>query len=133
MICLHTIIVKGMPKSIQANSLSAWKTKVATVAKLVFVAPLTGNSILVRITIYYDKLPSFDTDNISKPIVDALEGIAYNNDKQVAERRARRKSLNGSYRIRGVNPGLAAAIAEGEDFVCIEVRKIDRKEAQNLL
>lgn len=126
------IIVKGTPKSIQAHSLASWKAEVVAAARQVFSSPLTAENITVRIAVYYNKLPTFDTDNISKPIVDALQGIAYDDDSQVMERRAIKKTLDGSYRIKGVDPKLVVAMAEGVDFVCIEVRELSKEEVERL-
>jgi len=132
MINLPTVIVKGIPKSIQAQSVADWKQQVTNAARQVFSAPLAGNSITVRITVFYNKRPTFDTDNISKPIVDALNNVAFIDDKQVMERTAKRQKINGSFRIKGVEVALAKAIAEGDDFVCIEVRKLSRREVEIL-
>ena len=62
-----------------------------------------------------------DVDNVIKPIQDAPEGIAYVNDKQVADTRSRKKSLDGSYRIRGASPVLLLAFAEGVEFLYIRI------------
>jgi Holliday junction resolvase RusA-like endonuclease len=131
---LTVIIVKGTPKSIQSSprSLGDWKNKVVIAARCVFPAPLETNNVNVRITVYHNRLPTFDTDNVSKPIVDALKQIAYNDDKQVMDHTVRKRDLNGSYRIRGVPPELAVALAEGEDFVCIEVEVLSKEEVETL-
>jgi crossover junction endodeoxyribonuclease RusA len=94
--------------------------------------PLNHNNIRIRITFYFNILPDFDTDNMSKPICDALIGVAYSDDSQLCERIARRKDINGSYRIRGINPELAVAIAEGNDFVFIEIEQV-RPDEEHLL
>jgi len=120
MICF---VVKGRPYSVQASAarLNAWKKTVADAARPKFPIPLDRNDVRIKITFFYNTLPDFDTDNVSKPICDALNGIAYADDHQLGERIARRRDINGSYRIRGVSPKLAVAIAEGEDFVFIEI------------
>ena len=73
---------------------------------------------------FYNSLPDFDTDNISKPICDALEGIAYHDDNQLMERHAHRRDINGSFIIRGIDPRIAVAIAEGDDFVAIKIENV---------
>ena len=94
---------------------------------------MQGERITIRITAYYNGVPTYDSDNISKPIVDALKGIAYVDDSQVIDRIARKRALGGAYRIKGVPPELAVAIAEGDDFVSIEINELSREEAENLL
>jgi len=78
----------------------------------------------VVVTFYYNTKPDFDTDNILKPICDALGGIAYEDDSQVVETTARVKDIGGSYVIRGANPDLVLAVAAGLDFVCIEIETL---------
>lgn len=93
-----------------------------------FSTPLNDNNLRIRITFYYNTLPDFDTDNVSKPICDALIGVAYSDDNQLSVRIARRLNINGSYRIRGINPELAVAIAEGNDFVFVEIDQVEPDE-----
>jgi Holliday junction resolvase RusA-like endonuclease len=129
------VIVEGVPRSIQSSSasLSTWKDQVASVARNVFSSPLRGKNISIRITVYYNGFPSFDTDNISKPIIDALKGVVYRDDKQVMDRVARRRDMEGAYRIKGVDIKLAEAIAKGDDFVCIEINKLSKREVERLI
>jgi len=105
---------------------------VRSAAAAKFSSPLNGNDLRIRITFFYNTLPDFDTDNVSKPICDALNGVAYIDDHQLGARLAYRKNINGSYHIEGANPDLAGAIAEGEDFVYIEVDQTDATEAGTL-
>ncbi len=125
---MPSFVIKDRPVSVQASGASrtAWKTKVAAIAGPKCAAPIDHNNLRITITFYYNTLPDFDTDNMSKPICDALIGIAYIDDNQLSERTARRKDINGSYRIRGINPELAVAIAKGDDFVVLPAN-LDRQ------
>jgi crossover junction endodeoxyribonuclease RusA len=116
-------IVKGRPASVQSSgpNKAAWSAKVAAAAKLKCHVPLGGNGLRIKITFYYNVLPDFDSDNISKPICDALNGIAYTDDHQLADRVARRRDMGMPYVFRGIDPELAAAIAEGDEFVYVEI------------
>ena len=125
---MSIIIVKGRPFSVQSRSAhkDRWKSKVAAGARKVFATPIdkTHNDLRITITFFYNSLPDFDTDNVSKPICDALNGIAYHDDHQLMERNVRTRRIDGSFRIKGVDPELAIAIAEGEDFVSIKIEKV---------
>jgi len=122
---VSVIVLKGRPISIRATgSKKRWKNEVANAARRVFPIPLDGTDLRITITFFYNTQPDFDTDNVSKPICDALEGIAYHNDSQLMERHARRRDIDGSFRIKGIDPEVAVAIAEGEDFVAIKIEKI---------
>lgn len=123
---MGTVVIKGCPVSVNASNAtkSRWKNKVAAAASAVFPAPLVDTDLRIVITFYYNSPPDFDTDNMSKPICDALKEIVYTDDSQLMERHARRRDLNGSFHIKGVEPTVAVAIAEGEEFVSITVEKV---------
>ena len=54
--------------------------------------------------------------------------IVYSNDNQILDRVARKRFIRGSYRIEDIDPQVAVAIAEGEEFVAIQVETIDPEE-----
>lgn len=102
-----------------------WKNQVAGEAKKVCATPLGDNNLSITITFFYRTFLDFDTDNISKPICDALKGIAYHDDNQIRERHADQIALKGSFTIKNPDPKVTSAISDGEDFVCITIKKAD--------
>lgn len=62
-----------------------------------------------------------DVDNIIKPIQDALIGLVYVDDSQVASTRARRRDLDGRFRTRGMSLVLAEAFSAGAEFVHLRI------------
>jgi crossover junction endodeoxyribonuclease RusA len=131
---MPSFVVKGRPKSIQSSAISraTWKGAVAAAAVPKWPTPVDHNNLRIRITFFYKALPDFDTDNISKPICDALIGVAYADDSQIGERTIRRKDINGSYQIKDVNSELATAIAAGDEFVFVEVEEIAAAEVNQI-
>ena len=111
-------------------SKNAWKQTVAAAARAKCAAPLADQDLRITITIFYNQLPDFDTENISKPICDALNQIVYEDDHQLADRTVRRRDINSSFRIRGIDPELAVAIVEGDDFVYIVVDRVGSEAEQ---
>ncbi len=124
---MTVIVVKGRPVSINSSnsSIRRWKNKVATEAKKVCATPSGDNNLHITITFFYKTFPDFDTDNISKPIVDALKEVAYHDDRQVRKRDADRIYVRGSFTIINPDPKVNNAIADGDDFVCITIEKAD--------
>lgn len=117
-------IVQGTPRSSQAKSASknAWKSKVANEATQAIDGGLTPTNTAVKVQItYYYEGDTPDVDNIIKPIQDALNGIVYVDDNQVVETTSRKKSINGSYQIRGASSTLLGGFAAGETFVHVLV------------
>ena len=123
-------IVSGKPISHQTKDkkrLQAWKDKVRQAAKVCWKAdaPL-GSSLRVVITHYYDVgagdesgVP--DSDNIVKPIRDALNGVIYADDYQITDFLSRRRNLNSSFRVKGMSPTLAEGFCKGEEFLHVLV------------
>ena len=60
-------------------------------------------------------------DNLKKPVQDALQGIAYYNDRQVTDSEGRRRNINDPFRVRYISAALALAFSNGRPFVHIEV------------
>ncbi len=117
-------VVLGIPISSQASgpSRQAWKAKVAAAAKAVIPAAIGPVNTDVRLTVvyYYDGAP-LDVDNMLKPIQDALNGIVYVDDAQISDTSGSKRSLNGSYRVRGLNMALASGFSSGSDFVFVRI------------
>ncbi|BDA67904.1 hypothetical protein RIVM261_025830 [Rivularia sp. IAM M-261] len=123
-------VVIGKPVSYQTKErkrLQTWKQKVrsASVGLWGSQAPL-GDYIQVTITHYYDApygdesaVP--DSDNIVKPVRDALNGVIYVDDYQITDFVSRRRNLNGSFRVRGLSTVLAEAFCQGQEFLHIVI------------
>lgn len=123
---------KGTPVSSQTKNrrrLQSWKVQVRAAAQTAVnsgVTPVDGD-VCVTITYYHDG-DSPDVDNIIKPIQDALSGVVFVDDAQVVETQGRKKSINGSYKIRGVSSVLLEAFADGDEFVHVRVTEATNPE-----
>jgi hypothetical protein len=56
-----------------------------------------------------------------KPIQDALQGIAYENDRQVRNNSVHRRNLKGKYTVHRISLVLAYAFAKGPEFLHVRV------------
>lgn len=125
--------IKGPPVSSQTRNrqrLQYWKQQVALAAEAALNRAHPCNCE-VRLTItYYYEGASPDVDNIIKPIQDALIGCVYLDDDQVADTRSRKRSLDGSYKLRGASPTLVLGFADGDDFLHILIE--EHVESQDL-
>jgi len=123
---MSTIIVKGIPASVNSSpgTRTAWKSMVAAEGIKKCTEPSNAPDLRITIKYFYDGTTDIDSDNISKPICDALIGVAYNDDSQLMDRNVGKRNINGSYRIKGVDPEIAVAIAEGEPFISITIENI---------
>jgi len=82
--------------------------------------------VRLKLTYYFDA-PSGkedsvpDSDNIIKPVRAALVGVIFEHDYLASDVISRRKNLNGSFRVRGMSPILAAGFIQGVEFVHVRI------------
>jgi crossover junction endodeoxyribonuclease RusA len=116
--------IKGPPVSHQTRNrarLQQWKTEVATAATAAWSHGAAVTDIVAVTITYYYEGTSPDVDNIIKPIQDALIGIVFIDDDQVSDVKSRKRSIDGSFRIRGVSALVLEAFGNGDDFLHIKV------------
>jgi crossover junction endodeoxyribonuclease RusA len=121
-------VVPGPPISNQQSTaqgkanLAAWRATIAGAAMLAWPnAPLTSELKAVIINFYAGNEPSVDTDNMSKPILDAMEGIAYGKDRQVVQTQLAHARLSGAYQVGGVRPIIVNALQGQAQFVYVSI------------
>lgn len=80
------LIIPSKPKSGRKTekTLTRYKTIIRNEAKKKFKKPLKSKGIQIDIFYGYSNSKIPDTDNISKPILDAFKGIVYLDDNQVS-------------------------------------------------
>ena len=122
------IIGKPIPhRAKNKKALKAWREHVQATARFCWGdrAPVT-NKRSVKITHFYDA-PSgdvghdLDSERIIKPVLDALNGVIYRDDYQIAELDNRRRNLNCSFRVKGMSVALAEGFCKGEEFLHVKV------------
>lgn len=125
-------VVLGPPISNQQSTvqgranLATWRATIAGAAMLAWPnAPLTIELKAVIINFYAGNEPSVDTDNMSKPILDAIQGIAYVNDRQIVQAEITHARLGGAYQIGGRRPIIVNALQAQAQFVYVSIEDID--------
>ncbi|MFJ5591962.1 RusA family crossover junction endodeoxyribonuclease [Streptomyces noursei] len=118
------VVVLGVPASVQgsASRRKRWKTEVATAAQAAWPAnepPLTRR-VLASITYFHVDAP-LDTDNMLKPIQDALIGIVYDDDNRITDIRAGVRDVKSPFRVFGLSQALADGFTSGGPFVHIKI------------
>ena len=116
---------EGPPLSFQSKNKTrrrAYKSRVAAEAQAVLDADFTPitDELDIVITYYYEGQTP-DIDNIIKPIQDALIGIVYVDDNQIADTRSRKKEINGSYKIRNASFAIVQAFSNGSEFIHVKI------------
>ncbi|MBP1885715.1 RusA family crossover junction endodeoxyribonuclease [Sinorhizobium mexicanum] len=117
--------IQGPPVSNQTRNrarLQQWKQEVGLAAQARIPAGIGPVPDPVQITItYYYEGDSPDVDNIIKPIQDALNGLVFVDDAQVAETKSRKRPLDGSYQIKGASGVLLQGFAAGVGFLHVRI------------
>jgi len=123
----YWLLIPGKPASSRARTkgakarLTRHKNIVKSTATQIFNRPIHGG---VKIYLYhFHKGHVIDLDNMEKPILDGLTGIAYQDDIQVEEKETKRVNLNASAMISGVTSSLIPkAFADNKDCVVIGIK-----------
>lgn len=120
-------IVDGPPVSHQtrrAARLQAWKQTVRTAAARRWPNGTLPVKVALKISVsyYHDGVAvRMDNDNMVKPIQDALNGLLYDDDRQITDTYIRKTDINGSFRVRGMSPVLAEGFVKGTEFLHVRI------------
>lgn len=130
------IIGKPVPhRSKDKAALRSWREHVKATAQFAWGQyPALTDKLCVKITHFYDASPGnerqdVDSERIIKPVLDALNGIIYQDDYQIVELDNRRRNLNGSFRVKGMSVALAEGFCKGEEFLHIKVDFVRNPES----
>ena len=73
------------------------------------------------IMVFLDGAVDIDADNVAKPILDALKGIAMGDDSQIEELVVRKVIRSSDQVFDNASPALAAALASHRQFVYVRL------------
>ena len=89
--------------------------------------PVAG-PVSLEITHFYIDA-QLDVDNLLKPIMDALKGVIFLDDRQVTDLLCRKRNLRLGLRVENPSSVLARALRRGNDFLYVAVMEApDQKE-----
>ena len=90
--------------------------------------PYSRIDIHLTLVYLYDSDP-VDTDNIIKPIQDALVGLVYDDDLLITDVEAHRRPLTGTFDLTKCPPVLIQGITTGTECVYVRVCNADSLES----
>ncbi len=113
-------VVVGTPRAHRANSRPLWQAKVQ--AAVPEQDQLLDGPLCLRIDFFFSEATDLDTDNIIKPIQDALEDLVYEDDKTIVDVCARKVDRVNPPPVIGAPVTLARALSSTTgDFVYVRV------------
>ncbi len=117
--------VPGPPISNQSQgtpALAVWRAAVKTEAKSRWkIPPLTSRLKVVIINFHTGDKPSLDVDNMSKPILDELQDVVYDDDRQIRQAELTHVRIDTPFVFVGVSKVLTDAIQVGNQFVYVRI------------
>lgn len=121
-------VVPGPPISNQQSTLNgkanlaAWCAIIAGAARpLGFNPLLTGHLKAIVINFYAGNKPSVNVDNMSKPILDQMQQIIYEDDRQIIQAEIVHLKIGEAFSIAGVSKVLVTALQAGSQFVYVRI------------
>ena len=123
--------VSGPPVSHWSRNkvrLAAWRRSVRSAAARLWptVDPALDQPLRLTVTYYHEK-PTvlFDTDNLVKPVQDALIGYLYTDDRLILDSRVHKRPIDGACKVRRMSKVLADAFVLGEEFLHVRIEAAD--------
>ena len=116
-------LIQRRPLSLQAKrpKLQAWKQFVRSEAAKVWSSPVVQVGDLQLTLVYLCDQSPPDTDNIVKPIQDALIGLVFTDDSLIADVESHRRFLVGTFDLTYLPPLLILGIASQQECVYVKV------------
>ena len=116
-------LIQKRPVSLQTKNrknLQAWKAYVQAEAAKTWSGTPYSVDVELMLVYLYDSDP-VDTDNIIKPIQDALVGLVYDDDYLVTDVQSHRRQLAGTFDVNKYPLLLVQGILSGKECVYVRV------------
>jgi crossover junction endodeoxyribonuclease RusA len=117
-------VVVGVPISnrSQGPNLQNWRGAVIAAARSQWNQPaLITDLKAVVINFYNTNQPSLDLDDMSKPILDSLEGMVYADDRQIRQAELAHVYIGSAMVFVGAAPIIVASVQAGNAFVYVRI------------
>lgn len=118
----YRFVVPGRAVSFRSRHANAYKSRVKRIAKEALRRPLRGQQLQVHMDYFHCGARQADMDNVAKCVLDALTGVAYLDDKQVALQVTKAYSLHSVVVIPGGPVDLVKPLAEHDEYLFVRVR-----------
>ena len=117
-------LIPKRPLSVNAErrNLRKWKAYVHGEAQKAWDGPpIAGIDLHLSLVYLCDEHDPVDTDNIVKPIQDALIGLVYDDDQLVSDVESHRRPLTGTFDITRFPPLLLSGLTSGQECVFVSI------------
>ncbi len=128
-----SFIIPGRGYRLRARHAQVYKENIKNIARKRIRQPLSGEMEIKLEYLYSKPADRLDGDNLLKTICDALKGVAYRDDSQIAHHDVKTINMNSSFTIRGVplTQQIGDLFANQETFTIIRLRAASAEEINN--
>jgi Holliday junction resolvase RusA-like endonuclease len=120
----YRLIIPGRAVSFRSPKAKTYKALVQSIARDVFTEPLLGARIEVRIDYFHVSNRRLDMDNVAKCILDALNSLAYIDDRQVRLQSSTAHSLAAPVHISEGIVDVVKPLAHYDEYVFTRIRSL---------
>ena len=120
----YRIVIPGKAVSFRSPKSGDYKKLIQQAARVIFAKPIVGDIDEVRLDYFHLSRRRMDMDNIAKCVLDALNGIAYVDDRQVRLQTAEAHSLTSVVLITHGVVDLIKPLAQYDEYLFIRVREV---------
>ena len=104
------------------KNLTTWRATVRGAATLMWPNPPLPKVLkAVIINFYEGNKPSVDVDNMSKPILDVMQKLVYDSDRQIIQAEISHVKIDAPFSIVGVRPIIVKSLQAGSQFVYVKI------------
>ena len=122
----YRLLIPGSAVSFRSPNAKEYKDTIGKIAASVFDEGPTESLVEVRIDYFHGSQRRCDMDNVAKCLLDALNGIAYVDDKQVKMQVSREHDYSAYTYVRGVPVDVIKPLQEHPEYVFVRVRAVNR-------
>lgn len=118
----YRVVVPGRAISFRSPRANAYKKLIRSIAQRIFPQPLSNQIIDIRIDYFHTSRRRVDMDNVAKCVLDALNGVAYVDDRYVGSQAATAYRLQVPVRIKGGPVDIIKPLAQYDEYLFIRIR-----------
>lgn len=120
----YRIVIPGKAISFRVPNATEYKEHVAECASKLIETPIIEGAVEVRITYFHSEDVRSDMDNIAKCIMDALNGLAYDDDKRVSLQDSERYDTRKRLYLDHLPLDAIKALRDHKEYVFLRIREI---------
>jgi len=123
----YRFFVPGKPASFRVKAAKEFKTRARRCAREFFEAPLEMDNLEIRLDHFHRKSVRSDMDNIAKALIDALNGLAYIDDKQIRLQISQRHDLRKVVTLHEHPLDVIKPLQEFDEYLFVRIREPARR------